>query len=584
MPAVLLGVAIFALYARGACPTIYVGDSGELVTAVHVLGIPHPSGYPLYVMLGKPWTLAVPVGSIAWRMSLFSAAAAAAACAVLFQLLRRAGVHGAAAATAALLLAVSPSFWAEANVQRVYALGALFLVLTVAAAWRWHERRDARTLAVAWLACGLAVAAHGAMAALAAALALFVAASDPRRILRPRALGVASAAFAVGLLPYAYLPLRSRANPVLDWGDPETLRAFVAVVARREFWSRAWMETPADALVIAADYARSLGTEITWAGVALAVVGVVAGRRRGWPVFLPLAVMATNLIAVALHGSRTDVFFWHRYYIPSYAMAAVLAGLGCETIIGRMPMIVRLVPLALPLVLLVRGWPAFDRSRYRIAEDFGLEVLHAMPPGAHLAATDDNILFTLMYLHYVEGRRPDVDLILQGVGGATPPRLRFHPDREPLFFTHHPNWDLATLDVVPVGLVFQARRPRVAADPPPPMPAALDGEHDPAVPKDYLTRNLIGHFHYMRGMTLAAHDWGAAERELDAAAAAAPDNDVLFYNLGLVFERRGLLDRAAAAFARSDAINPRHLQSAGRPRAADRLTDIEAARAAGSRP
>ena len=75
---VLLAAGLFAIYAAGACPTIYVGDSGELVTAVHLLGIPHPTGYPLYVLLGKLWTLLVPVGSIAFRMSLFSAACAAA--------------------------------------------------------------------------------------------------------------------------------------------------------------------------------------------------------------------------------------------------------------------------------------------------------------------------------------------------------------------------------------------------------------------------------------------------------------------------------------------------------------------------
>ena len=79
-----LGAAFFLLYAAGASRTIYVGDSGELVTAVHLLGIPHPSGYPLYVMLGKLWTLLVPAGSIAFRMSLFSAACAAAACAGLY--------------------------------------------------------------------------------------------------------------------------------------------------------------------------------------------------------------------------------------------------------------------------------------------------------------------------------------------------------------------------------------------------------------------------------------------------------------------------------------------------------------------
>jgi hypothetical protein len=99
--------AVFLLtlcvYLAGACPTIYVGDSGELVAAVATLGIPHPSGYPLYVLLGKLFTLAVPLGSVAYRMSLFSAVCAAAACALLHLLCRRLGLAAPAAALAALL-------------------------------------------------------------------------------------------------------------------------------------------------------------------------------------------------------------------------------------------------------------------------------------------------------------------------------------------------------------------------------------------------------------------------------------------------------------------------------------------------
>jgi len=106
----------------------------------------------------------------------------------------------------------------------------------------------------------------------------------------------------------------------------------------------------------------------------------------------------------------------------------------------------------------------------------------------------------------------------------------------------------------------------------------LEGEHDPRVPKDYLTQNLIGHFHYMLGSTYESRDWRRARLEFEAAAAASPENDVLFYNLGLIFYREGLFDDAVAAFARSDVINPRHLASAGAPRAADRLAEVQTER------
>ena len=66
-----------------------------------------------------------------------------------------------------------------------------------------------------------------------------------------------------------------------------------------------------------------------------------------------------------------------------------------------------------------------------------------------------------------------------------------------------------------------------------------------------------------------------AQQEFDRAAQAAPANDVLFYNMGLIYRRNGLLEAALQAFRRSQAINPRHLASHGEPRAEDRIREVE---------
>lgn len=564
------------MYALGACPTIYVGDSGELVAAVHQLGIPHPSGYPLYVILGKLWTLLVPLGTIAFRMSLFSAACAAAAAGVLHWLCHRLGLHPVAAAFSALLLAFSASYWGEANVQRVYSLNALFIAAATAAAFAWYRSRDSRPWLLAWFLCGLGATNHTFMAVYGVALGLFSLSVAPGFLRRPRTLSLAAVAFVVGLLPYLYLPLRSRANPPLDWGNPENLQNLLAVVLRRGFWDRAFVESPRDLLPIGADYFRSLGAELLWVGAALGLLGIPAGRRRGWPVLLPLLVMAVNLAAVSAHGSRTDLFVWHRYYIPSYLMAALLAGVGCHALLERLSPRLRFLPLALPVLAGLTNARELDRSRYRIADDFSRTLLQTLPPGAHLSANDDNILFVLIYLHHVESLRPDVDLILEGVGGESLPPLRFDPDRDPLFLTHHPNWSAPGLDVVPVGLVFKTLRSGRPLPPAIVPKGELAGERDPRVPKDYLTRNLIGHFHFMLGCTFENRDWPRAARELKAAEESAPDNDVLFYNLGLVYRRNGLFEEAHTAFRRSHEINPRHMASTGRARAWDRVREVRA--------
>ena len=397
----LLALGLFAVYVAGAAPTIYVGDSGELVTAVYRLGIPHPTGYPLYVLLGKLWTLLVPLGSIAYRMSLFSAACAALACAVVSAAARELGLGWPAALLSALLLAFSPSFWGEANVQRVYALNALFVALATYTALRWHRERAPQWCVATFLVCGLGAANHMFMAVYAGAFAAGVAAriaASAHRIgfaaaLRAvglvwgpldgnpwrgglRTLAASLGVFGLGLLPYLYLPIRSRADPVLNWGDPQTLDRFLNVVLRRGFWGRAFYEQPGDLLLIGRDYLSSFGVELTWFGAALALAGLAGGRARAWPRLLFALVMLGNVVVMAAHGSRSDLFLWHRYYVPSYTMAALLAGCGCELLFARAPAALRIAPLAIPAL----------SARHRVAPIRSQSVLHRRRLLAHPTA------------------------------------------------------------------------------------------------------------------------------------------------------------------------------------------------------
>ncbi len=573
------GVAAFPLlvYALGACRTVYVGDSGDLLTAISVLGIPHPSGYPLYVLAAKVWSLVFFFLPLPLSVSLFSAACGAAACAVLYRAARESGVDTLPAAAAAWLFAFAPSVWAEANIQRVYALNALFVALALRLGLRWSRESRDRDLVAAAFVCGLGASNHLEMGVVGLAVGVFALISRPAILRRWKLLGTCAGVAILGLLPYVYLPLRARAHPLLDWGHPVTPRSFAAVVLREGFWGRAWIRGPDDFLPILKDYAHSLLTESAWVGAVLAVIAVASARRRGWPVGLPLLVMAANLVVLALHGSRSDLFIWHRYYIPSYLCLALLAAWGWQTLaeMASRP-ILAVASLLPPLALLVIGWRPNDRSRYRIGEDYSRHLLATLPPGSQLIASDDNILFVLMYLNLGEQVRPDVHLILEGVGGSNLPPLSFNPDVDPVFLTHYPNWKIATLDAIPVGLAFRAWRVGTPVPPASSVPERLDGELDPRVPKDYLTRNLIGNFHQMRAMTFELRDWTAARRELELAAESAPDNDVLFYNLGLIYRRNGLLEDALAAFQRSVQINPREIASLSKPRAAHRAAEVQA--------
>lgn len=86
---VLVFLISFTVYLLTLCPTVYVGDSGELIAASYTLGIPHPPGYPLFCILGKIFITLIPIGSIAYRVNLLSAFFASATVMVLYFFLNK---------------------------------------------------------------------------------------------------------------------------------------------------------------------------------------------------------------------------------------------------------------------------------------------------------------------------------------------------------------------------------------------------------------------------------------------------------------------------------------------------------------
>src|SRR5688572_8340073 len=84
----LLFLLFLALYIRTAAPSVLSGDSAEFQMAAPLLGVPHPTTYPLYVLLGKLATLVIPFGDPAWRVTIVSTVCAALAVALFYAVIQ----------------------------------------------------------------------------------------------------------------------------------------------------------------------------------------------------------------------------------------------------------------------------------------------------------------------------------------------------------------------------------------------------------------------------------------------------------------------------------------------------------------
>jgi hypothetical protein len=188
-----------------------LGDSGLLAAAAATGGIPHPPGFPSYVLVGHLFTK-LPWGSVAWRLGLISVIASAGIIALIFRTIQHR--NGAAAAFAAsVFLAFSYSFWSQAVNVETYALTNFVIMLASFLVWQDKSR---------WSLIGILLGVGAGLNPIIIAIIpslIFI--SLARGGLVRLGLG-AWVAVVVALMTYSYLPVRASTHPFLNWGDPST--------------------------------------------------------------------------------------------------------------------------------------------------------------------------------------------------------------------------------------------------------------------------------------------------------------------------------------------------------------------------
>src|SRR5436190_6124701 len=197
----------------------------------------HPTGYPLFVLLGKLFTL-IPAGSVAWRMNLLSATAAAAVVGVAVLIMLRLGIRPVIAAAAGLALAFTGTLWQEATFSEMNSLHLLLVALLLHRALVWRATRRPRDLLLGAFIGGLCVSNHGLAITVVPIVVLFVLVDARHELTRNPGLLVRSGgAFVLGLVPYLYIPLRASFGPADVYGTFLTWDGFFAHVSGAQFRS-----------------------------------------------------------------------------------------------------------------------------------------------------------------------------------------------------------------------------------------------------------------------------------------------------------------------------------------------------------
>lgn len=412
----------FAVYTRTLAPTVYGEDCGELIAAADTLGIPHPTGYPLWCILAKIIMTAVYAGDAAWRANLLSAlcGSAAAMCTALIVCVTM--EDRIAALAGALALAFSYEFWEQSVVAEVYSLNALITALCILLLLLWGETRRNSLLYAAGFLFGVGLTNHQVLLLCAPAFAVYVIAIGGLRWGAWTMHLIALALAFAGLAVYLYLPIRSMADPAMDWGDPETWPAFVDVVTRAQYrfiitdGPRSWGRCFDQVVTFGGIYLRQFTPGVG----LLAPFGIVVlwkKAHRAVSAMLVLAWLATVIggIFIPNYGQdRMSIWLNTTYWIPAYLITAVFIGAAIAGVCAATPRPLVRAVVALALCVAAVGAPFVsnyshnDKSDYYLASDYARNILATLAPGAIYFGDSDLSLFPVMYYQIVEHMRTDV--------------------------------------------------------------------------------------------------------------------------------------------------------------------------------
>ncbi len=419
LSAVCLWLAAFLIYHDTMSRSVGFIDSGELAAAATTLGIAHPTGYPLFTLLGNLFAH-MPVSSeIIVRLNILSALFTSAGvmvffllCVEFFTLLGRTDSRQTMIVSlfAAVALGTSKTVWSQSISFEVYSLHMLFLPLTLLLFVNAVRTGSGKRWILFAFLLGLAFTNHLTMVLLAPALLFWFFSEYGLRKQTFNFIAKLSIPFAAGCSLYLVLPIRASQHPLLNWGNPQTLESFWRHVTGKQF--RIWMFSSGEVARKQLNYFfDNLLTEFHAVILFCAIIGAIGLWIANRRLFMWVLLLFAGCIAYSINYDIHDI---DAYFLLAYLAVGIAAAVGIDAVVRRFK-----TPAVRILLIIVFGgsllmqWSSNrrinDHSENFLVEDYTMNILTHAPPNAVILSQQwDYFISASYYYQHTKKIRPDV--------------------------------------------------------------------------------------------------------------------------------------------------------------------------------
>lgn len=421
IPAISLFVFFLSLYVYTAAPGVYDGDSGEIAAAVNTLGLAHPTGFPLYMLSGKLFTLLLPIKDVAYRLNIFSSLLTATALVFVYYTLKNLGNSSFASLTASFVLGLGRNtIWRNATTTNVYTLSLFFVSLLFFIFSKWRKEQKTEYLYWYGFLWGSSLGTHALMLIMVIPFLFML--WQERGVLKKKISVLAKIIFltVIPAVQYIYLIFAYKKNGIVNWGDLSSFDGFIYYITQRQYASKMFANTSADAGSFLTKVTGLLTSEFTIIFFAIAVVGLITLFKKNKILFVILgSVILANIGLMFGYGnSEGDLIILFRYLFIANTALALAVAFGIDGIIswtgvlkGHKRIIFLSVGIILVIIFQFKNSYAFNDRKYNYPiEDTANNILNNVKPNAVIISYIDHVTGPLWYLQSL-GHRKDVTIV-----------------------------------------------------------------------------------------------------------------------------------------------------------------------------
>lgn len=457
---VFVSFLVFLIYLLTIAPSVIQIDSGELAAVQLTLGIAHPTGYPLFTILGYLFSLIPLPFTKIFQMNLLAAIYTASAVGIFVTVvktildnldsfnLKAASIPKKAKRIdkkkkeiktevqttnqlseakkyiacifSGLVLAFSKTFWFQSTSVEVYSLHLLLICLIIFILIKAYLQNEEgqKFLGNYWfiLAAVLALGFSNHMTTLlilpAIAFLFFNKFGINKNSIKKIFLMIAFF-LPILLLIYSYLPIRASQQPELNWGNPIDVERILRHISGKQY--QVWLFSSMESAKKQLGYFFSMLTSEFNVTIVPIVIGVFAAYFLSKKIFIFWIIVFASTVLYSINYDIVDI---DSYFLLAYISLSFFAAIGLLKIYSwlkfnnhkEIPAII--LALVFILVTAFFNFKEVDQSKTEIFEDYTKSLISSMDKKSLVLSYQwDFFISASYYFQHVENFRRDVIVI-----------------------------------------------------------------------------------------------------------------------------------------------------------------------------